>query len=132
MRLVELNVSQLFLVAASDSDSSPPVSPQTSPVKMVATSSKPRQGSAKRPYEVDADDADDADDDDDEDDDPDMLSIMALLAQKGYSGLVPKDLGKLNPPDEYETELVAMAQVRGYFQVAYKVSCYNFSARDEL
>lgn len=117
------------MVAASDSDSSPPVSPQTSPVKKVAASSKPRQGSAKRPYEVDTNDADD---DDDEDDDPDMLSIMALLAQKGYSGLVPKDLGKLNPPDEYETELVAMAQVRGYFQVAYKVSCYNFSARDEL
>ncbi|KAK7467517.1 hypothetical protein VKT23_004571 [Stygiomarasmius scandens] len=50
----------------------------------------------------------------------DVNQILALLAQAGYTGLQPEDLGKLNPPDEYEQELNTMAQVRGYFQVAYK------------
>jgi hypothetical protein len=43
------------------------------------------------------------------------------LASIGYPGLSAEDLGKLNPPDEYETELRVMAEVRGYFQVSYKV-----------
>lgn len=47
--------------------------------------------------------------------------ILAGLAELGYTGLTKDDLGKLNPPDEYETELKVMAEVRGYFQVAYKV-----------
>jgi hypothetical protein len=48
-------------------------------------------------------------------------SVLALLADIGYSGLSIEDLGKLNPPDEYEAELNMMAEVRGYFQVSYKV-----------
>ncbi|KIM82118.1 hypothetical protein PILCRDRAFT_485567 [Piloderma croceum F 1598] len=47
-------------------------------------------------------------------------SVLALLAEVGYTGLNAEDLGKLNPPDEYETELHVMAEVRGYFQVSYK------------
>lgn len=55
---------------------------------------------------------------------PDQEKInlaLAALAELGYRGLTAEDLGKLNPSDEYETELEVMAQVRGYFQVAYKV-----------
>lgn len=44
-----------------------------------------------------------------------------MLADIGHTGLNAEDLGKLNPPDEYETELRVMAEVRGYFQVSYKV-----------
>lgn len=39
----------------------------------------------------------------------------------GDAGVRAEDLAKLNPPDEYETELRVMAEVRGYFQVSYKV-----------
>ena len=54
--------------------------------------------------------------------DPERLqAALALLAEIGYPGVVEEDLGKLNPSDEYETELRVMAEVRGYFQVAYKV-----------
>jgi len=37
-----------------------------------------------------------------------------------FTGLTIADLRKLNPPDEFETELRIMAEVCGYFQVAYK------------
>ncbi|KAF8878222.1 P-loop containing nucleoside triphosphate hydrolase protein [Infundibulicybe gibba] len=47
-------------------------------------------------------------------------SVLALLAEVGYTGLTKDDLGKLNPPDEYETELKVMAEIRAYFQVSYK------------
>lgn len=47
-------------------------------------------------------------------------NALASLAEIGYVGLTKDDLGKLNPPDEYETELKVMAEVKGYFQVAYK------------
>jgi hypothetical protein len=47
--------------------------------------------------------------------------VLAALAEIGYVGLSKDDLGKLNPPDEYETELEVMAEIRGYFQVSYKV-----------
>ncbi|KAG6822615.1 hypothetical protein H0H93_005202, partial [Arthromyces matolae] len=30
------------------------------------------------------------------------------------------DFGKMVPPDEYETEIQVMAEVRGYFQITYK------------
>jgi len=46
--------------------------------------------------------------------------VLSLLASIGYTGICVEDLGKLNPPDEYETELRVMAEVRGYFQVSYK------------
>ncbi|KAH9909434.1 Dynamin central region-domain-containing protein [Fomitopsis serialis] len=45
----------------------------------------------------------------------------APAGKLGYVGLTADDLGKLNPPDEYEEELSVMAEVRAYFQVSYKV-----------
>ncbi|KAJ3920874.1 P-loop containing nucleoside triphosphate hydrolase protein [Lentinula edodes] len=57
---------------------------------------------------------------------PDKQAVqeaIALLVKAGLpvASLDPTDLlGKLIPPDEYETELGVMAEVRGYFQVAYK------------
>ncbi|KAJ7590319.1 P-loop containing nucleoside triphosphate hydrolase protein [Mycena floridula] len=45
---------------------------------------------------------------------------LAALAKIGYAGLTADDLPKLLPPDENETEIHVMAEVRGYFQVAYK------------
>lgn len=54
--------------------------------------------------------------------DPEKLKeALAMLTGLGYS-VTEEDLGKLNPTDEYEIELKVMAEVRGYFQVAYKVS----------
>ncbi|RDB17526.1 Interferon-induced GTP-binding protein Mx2 [Hypsizygus marmoreus] len=49
-----------------------------------------------------------------------LRSALASLAELGYTGLTEEDLGRLNPPDEYETELQVMAEIRGYFQIAYK------------
>lgn len=46
---------------------------------------------------------------------------LSVLAKLGYTGLTPDDLAKLLPPDIYEEELEVMAEVRAYFQVAYKV-----------
>ncbi|KZT10439.1 P-loop containing nucleoside triphosphate hydrolase protein [Laetiporus sulphureus 93-53] len=48
-------------------------------------------------------------------------ATLASLAKLGYHCTL-EDLGKLNPPDIYEEELQLMAEVRGYFQVAYKAS----------
>ncbi len=49
---------------------------------------------------------------------------LAALAALGFSGLTAEDLEKLHPVDEYETELKVMAEVRGYFQVSYKVRAF--------
>ncbi|GBE86763.1 P-loop containing nucleoside triphosphate hydrolase protein [Sparassis latifolia] len=49
----------------------------------------------------------------------DVKAALAALAKIGYN-VLEVDLGKLNPPDEYEEELQVMAEVRAYFQVAYK------------
>ncbi|KAH7928503.1 hypothetical protein BV22DRAFT_199383 [Leucogyrophana mollusca] len=46
--------------------------------------------------------------------------VLAGLNKLGYHGITYEDLARLLPPDEYETELRVMAEVRGYFQVAYK------------
>ncbi|KAK0463897.1 P-loop containing nucleoside triphosphate hydrolase protein [Desarmillaria tabescens] len=48
-----------------------------------------------------------------------VQEALAALAALGYT-VKPEDLGKLNPTDMFETELKVMAEVRGYFQVAYK------------
>lgn len=56
-----------------------------------------------------------------------LNAVLAALAEIGYPGLTLDDLGKLNPPDEYESELQVMAEVRGYFQVSYK-ACSNIFA----
>ncbi|KAK7040880.1 hypothetical protein VNI00_009476 [Paramarasmius palmivorus] len=50
----------------------------------------------------------------------DVNELMATLAKFGYTGITVDDLEKLNPLDEYDIELQVMAEVRGYFQVAYK------------
>ncbi|CAA7260359.1 unnamed protein product [Cyclocybe aegerita] len=54
-------------------------------------------------------------------DTPSVLSqIMSNLAALGISGLAPEDLKKLLPADDMEPALGIMADVRAYFQVAYK------------
>lgn len=60
----------------------------------------------------------DADSDVDEDDINEALSILARV---GHAGLKEEDLGRLHAADEYQTEMDVMAEVRGYFQVSYKV-----------
>ncbi|EEB90163.1 hypothetical protein MPER_11669 [Moniliophthora perniciosa FA553] len=50
----------------------------------------------------------------------DVNEIMSTLAKHGFTGFTVDDLEKLNPTDEYEIEIQVMAEVRGYFQVAYK------------
>lgn len=45
---------------------------------------------------------------------------LSALAALGYH-VTAADLGKLNPPDVFESELELMAEVRAYFQIAYKV-----------
>ncbi|KAG6835134.1 hypothetical protein H0H93_004550 [Arthromyces matolae] len=47
-------------------------------------------------------------------------SAIAALAALGFHGITEADFGKMIPPDEYETEIQVMAEVRGYFQVTYK------------
>ena len=46
---------------------------------------------------------------------------LDLLSQIGYVGLTERDLVRLHPPDAFDEELCVMADVRAYFQVAYKV-----------
>ncbi|TDL21013.1 hypothetical protein BD410DRAFT_790079 [Rickenella mellea] len=45
---------------------------------------------------------------------------LSALARLGYRGLTETDLTRLSPPDSFEEELIVMADVRAYFQVAYK------------
>jgi len=40
----------------------------------------------------------------------------------GFDVKTGADLQRLQPADEYEQELIVAAEVRAYFQVAYKVS----------
>ena len=54
-----------------------------------------------------------------------VREALAALAKLGLN-VTEEDLGKLNPPDEYEDELALMAEVRAYFDVAYKVSLIIF------
>ncbi|KAI0758724.1 P-loop containing nucleoside triphosphate hydrolase protein [Fomes fomentarius] len=48
-----------------------------------------------------------------------VSEALGLLARLGLT-VTREDLGKLNPPDEFEEELEIMAEVRAYFQVSYK------------
>ncbi|KZV76766.1 hypothetical protein PENSPDRAFT_622214 [Peniophora sp. CONT] len=53
--------------------------------------------------------------------DPDKAQeVLAKLVEIGFHGLNVEDLQRLNPPDEYERELVVMAYVRGYYKVSFK------------
>ncbi|KDR69882.1 hypothetical protein GALMADRAFT_145261 [Galerina marginata CBS 339.88] len=49
-----------------------------------------------------------------------IAKVLAALAEIGISGIKAEDLPKLLPPDRMEPALGIMADVRAYFQVAYK------------
>ncbi|KAI0041018.1 hypothetical protein FA95DRAFT_1565838 [Auriscalpium vulgare] len=49
-----------------------------------------------------------------------LARLLALLAENGYPGLHSEDLKRLNKPDEFDIEMNVMAEVRSYFQAAYK------------
>ncbi|KAL0955559.1 hypothetical protein HGRIS_001798 [Hohenbuehelia grisea] len=49
-----------------------------------------------------------------------IAKVLAGLAEIGITGVKPEDLPKLLPPDAMEPALNIMAEVRAYFQVAYK------------
>ncbi|KAF8911682.1 P-loop containing nucleoside triphosphate hydrolase protein [Gymnopilus junonius] len=49
-----------------------------------------------------------------------VAKVLAGLAEMGMSGVTAHDLPKLLPPDPMEPALTIMADVRAYFQVAYK------------
>lgn len=51
----------------------------------------------------------------------DINEVLSILARVGHAGLKEEDLGRLHAADEYQTEMDVMAEVRGYFQVSYKV-----------
>ena len=52
--------------------------------------------------------------------------VLAGLTRLGYTNVTREDLGKLCPPDEYEKEIMLMAEVRAYFHISYKVRPYSF------
>ncbi|KAH0834801.1 P-loop containing nucleoside triphosphate hydrolase protein [Lanmaoa asiatica] len=45
---------------------------------------------------------------------------LYYLAQAGYKDLTVEDLTCLSPPDQFEHELIVMADVRAYFTIAYR------------
>lgn len=47
---------------------------------------------------------------------------MNTLRALGFKLDGPADLERLREPDPYEEELIVAAEVRAYFQIAYKVS----------
>ncbi|KAJ6557932.1 P-loop containing nucleoside triphosphate hydrolase protein [Mycena capillaripes] len=57
-----------------------------------------------------------------------LNNVLGQLAELGYPGLNPEDLGKLRAGDEFETEITVMSEVRGYFQCAYKRVIDNIPA----
>ncbi|EGO22889.1 hypothetical protein SERLADRAFT_471404 [Serpula lacrymans var. lacrymans S7.9] len=50
----------------------------------------------------------------------DVSQALRSLAQAGYKDLKIEDLARLLPPNGFEDELIVMADVRAYFNVAYK------------
>lgn len=52
-------------------------------------------------------------------------TALAALAKLGYSGLTVETLARLHPPDRHAEELAVMADVRAYFQIAYKVGRFS-------
>ena len=55
-------------------------------------------------------------------DDDNAAHAIRLLQALGYDLKGVVDFDRLRPSDEYEQELIVAAEVRAYFQVAYKVS----------
>lgn len=51
----------------------------------------------------------------------DDRALLTSLAARGYHGVQLEDLGKLNPPDKFDTEMRIMSEVRGYFEIVYTV-----------
>ena len=51
--------------------------------------------------------------------------VLQYLAQAGYKDLTVDDLTRLCPRDQFEDELIVMADVRAYFTIAYKVGGYS-------
>lgn len=49
---------------------------------------------------------------------------LRALVEAGYPNLQASDLARLLPPGLFEDELLMMADVRAYYHVAYKVSCF--------
>ncbi|KAG6917243.1 hypothetical protein DXG01_003275 [Tephrocybe rancida] len=49
-----------------------------------------------------------------------IAKVLASLVEMGIVGVKPEDIAKLIEPDGMEPALVIMADVRAYFQVAYK------------
>lgn len=47
--------------------------------------------------------------------------VLAGLKRLGFGNVTAADFHRLQPKDEYEKEIVVMAEVRAYFKVAYKV-----------
>jgi hypothetical protein len=46
---------------------------------------------------------------------------LRALSELGYENLSLEDLSRLHPPDRFGEEITVMADVRAYWQVAYKV-----------
>lgn len=53
---------------------------------------------------------------------PPLERALGALKELGFANLNESDLTRLNPLDPFDEELVVMADVRAYFQVAYKVN----------
>lgn len=53
---------------------------------------------------------------------PPLERALGALKDLGFANLNESDLTRLTPVDPFEEELVVMADVRAYFQVAYKVN----------
>ena len=51
-----------------------------------------------------------------------LNAVLGGLTNLGFHGLTSEDLYKLHPPDEFEEELLVMAEVSAYCRVAYKVA----------
>ena len=50
-----------------------------------------------------------------------LAAVSAIRALPAYHKVTVADLPRLFPDDEFEEEMIVMADVRGYFQVAHKV-----------
>ncbi|KAI0743138.1 P-loop containing nucleoside triphosphate hydrolase protein [Daedaleopsis nitida] len=53
-----------------------------------------------------------------------LSDALAALTRLGLS-VKEEDLGKLSPPDDFEEELMVMAEVRAYFQIAYRAVLFE-------
>jgi len=66
-----------------------------------------------------------------EDRETQVSKVLAGLAELGYR-VKEEDLKKLNTPSEWEREIRVMAEVRAYFQIAYKASRAVSTSRSKV